>query len=735
MAATYTVTYEAGEIRITPSAGPAIQSIPIHSFTQFQINGGQVTKSNQVSPDQFTQFQKLLRCLDAIKDAGEPPAIQNRVRIIPQLMGVEGDVIYSWLDAIKGVITTTYANRIKKTTWLKPNERAANLILLPTRKTYKESGIDPKHIIQTPQYQSNIASEIIDPFTRRYDSTPTYFPTSGNSLTIDRSFFSFFGFTHCELESTRTRQTSNNDGHTYRIQLSPTTIITQEPVPPTDEIRDWFAGNPSKNQYFQEHPAENDHPDEKLALLNIKEMGDVLQVLLMMICQAITGGIHTIVTCDEIVFIQSIQLGLDCVVYHHQPSAEHSVRHFKSNYTIQQAQQDWEEDRRVILQKNDALLAAITRLRDRVEGDEFTVNVKGYSTDDNFNFCTPFYDAILEDMRQINEALRALTFDTHVPSLGNGENQQRQRLEMVFTKITEMKKQYLLVSLFVLNASNQATFNSNTKSYTHTPPPLTTGYRLEGYRPKGPSFFSIYTTIYEKQYSCSSIVPTRRGGSRQRHIRQRKQRGGVIDALEVLRHDYHPVMYYPNEGEALRAGQDGSVDLHALWLQQVEHYLAAQLTGFQSFVPLYLDEVLSFLYHDAYVNEYVLFGLPLRDRIRDFFIAMGSRSATNWNQMARELQTNQQMIFGNIKAQSRPMRPSVKTAPSLANTGRSGRIALQQSRISQQRQQRLNNTRRRLKPQNVRQNLVGVMAYGGGRRHRTKKHKRSSRTRRVRRLR
>lgn len=727
-----------GQIRITGPQG-IDKTIDTSTFQQFSLNGTHVQTMNDNS---FTEFQRKVRILDMMKDGKtNTPSVPQPT--ICQLMNADPCFTYDDLHTIEHNMATYFTHRIKKTTWLSSNEMASKLIKLTTRKAYKESGISPENVILEPQYQSNIASEIIDPFKRTYKPSTTVvrFPSNGVSFDLDQTFLDFFGFSECTLQSTRT----GNAAHTYTIGLGLDatghifTIGAAADKAPINKWN-WFEGNSAKNKFIM-NPSADDVV--KRALLNVKEMGDVLQVLIMFITKAIyPDGKHTMVTCDNVVYILCMQLGLDCIWYYHKPSADHSVYYFKSDYTIQNAIDEWNHAKATLIEYNDTMIQAIESFIDRP-----SIQIKSITVSPNFNLCKSFYDAIIADMKAINQKLNELTIESY-------QLNEQKFIENVGEKVAEMKKNFTIKSLFV-NSQQGVTFNSSTTYYTdgHVPLPkyALQGYVVDGKRIKK-SFLQIYNEIYVKEQGCRS---TRSGGAR----RHPKQRGGNHENIFNL--EFNPVIYgarsedynwakeiYPTRPVSDDVKMNNSVvsneyarhkeaidnvetDIHALWKENVERIFTGLCHGDDKLYYTYIDELFQSLYHASYLSDKV-FGTSKTKSFIDLFYSR-----------VRNLQNTYDGIYPNLTKSSSPSVQDVakqrmnKLKQGInPNKSRHKRINLAQAIISKKRGNAIATRRQRLSQanRNAIQNRLD-MAYflqsQGGRR-RTKKLRRRRHTKKRR---
>ena len=482
-------------------------------------SGNPAVPTDGTSVDDWKLFQKRLRTLDMIKDAkATKTSMKGAADIIPPLMGIRGSIPFTQLHTIRTTIEHDTSSRIIKTTAIHKNKLYQNLAKLTSRTTYKESGINPDHIIHKPVYCSSIATEVIDPLKRAYGNNEIkYFPERRSTLKITKNFLEFFGLQDCEL--TDTRLSDNEHTHQYTLQLAQGIIAPRSTLPDSpSRPQTWYLGNLKKNKYFNDHT--NGAINVKKALLNAKELGDVLQVLIMFSNNhlGVAGQSHSMVTGDEIVFILCIQLKLDCLFYHHIPRrgdviGEHQIYHYKGIYTDKHAETEFKKAKKEIYDGNLLIMDAIKEI---ITIEHISIELPQEEITFNFRFPCRFLMDILTDMFQINFRLQHYAKFEYIP--GYRGMLPAQKISAIKILIKDMRESYKIKDLFQWKNNYRVKFFSNYKEYTSKPTPgisdgRRTYYRLNGYNRKTP-FIDIYKRNYPPQ--------PRQGGSYQ-YIQQ----GGV----------------------------------------------------------------------------------------------------------------------------------------------------------------------------------------------------------------
>lgn len=619
----YRVHYDDGKIIIGGRNVENPVEIRLSSFKRYAYtnSGNPISQTNNSSYDVWRNFQKRVRIFDMIKDGkAESPAIPQDT--ICKIMETEC-VPFSVFDRIKSKIQEDAAQKITKTTWLNPNEKIQKLRKLSTRNVYKESGLGPDQLVEEPTFCSNIATEIIDPFTRAYEGfTPMYFPPKNTTLEVTSAFFDLFGFNDCSLFDRRIDDNIKN-AHVYKLQIAPDIFI-----PSNTSQSDWYAGNPTKNKYFNDHKNDPNDISIKKALLNVKELGDVLQVLLMFASVHIefNGKNHTMVTGDEIVFMLCIQLGLDCIFYHHIPHGEHEIYHFKGNYSIADARSDFNRVKNEIHEYNRMIIVGVTEIN---ANENLAIEIRGHAFQ-GFRFKKPFLDDMLNDMQTINDTLLREEYDTY--ERGNSEDD---RIRSLGDAANRLKKLYTLKMPFTISKRGGRTikaisFSTGMHIYTEGLPEVE--YRMEGYtRRAADTFWTIYKAHYENNAGSKPAEPSSK--------RQRKVTGGlsssrlsykqVEDKLDIFELSFPALQYtvkdkdcrdekWIPESYCKNFTHDATTfDIHHLWKEYVQAELKKRQTipRMKEIIHDYLYDIWQELYHESYVHGKVYFGKALSESI------------------------------------------------------------------------------------------------------------------------
>lgn len=420
--------------------------------------------------DTFTQFQKKMRYLDCVKDATKPgPDVSAHVEVIYagtyNKTNTKFQILKQWEDTFD--IFMENEKYIKNYAWTKKTDDSTLDPMLDERYIFKESGLSPDYFIKPPiRYVGNIANEIIDPAGRsRIDTTigDITFPVNGVTLELTRSFLGFFGFDNCSL-TTRRQGSKNyeyeitigymgrNGGRkslkkrTRRIRYkiggankrkfigtgtqskrhrtsqpthSKDIIITSR-----DQNGDWFAGNSVKNNRIN-----TNNPglttEQKRALFLTKEMGDVLQVLIMFIWSKLnTGDSYSITTCDKVVCLLCMVLQVNCILTYAEKGETKGGVEAKRMRAISvfeplsgknpeeriiKLKKQFESTRKSILSDNQSFIDCLKKLKGEPTDPDVNVHVSGLSAP----IIIPkyIYQKFIKELQQINDILYGLKID------------------------------------------------------------------------------------------------------------------------------------------------------------------------------------------------------------------------------------------------------------------------------------------------------------------------------------
>ena len=399
-----TVSYSTGVIKIDST------EIKTSTFYTLGIHDN-VVKLNGKNNDIFTDEQRDLRALDMMKDGSIGNNISSSVYGIayPGRVPLPFNVLHTLEDKFINHFEKT--NKIKKYAWTKVTKDSKLNPILPSRTIFKESGLDTEYFIDNPSFVMNFANEVIDPAGRApYNpKTDIIFPPVNTKLEIKPSFLHFFGFIGCSLDATKRGNTANYD---YSINIKDLTITKQDKK---SKMIDWFQGNQKKNGYIK-----NGKPTTEIknGLLVCKELGDVLQILLMFIWHHLhKDKPYAMSTCDKVVFLQCMLLNLNCILTSADRKNGARLRCIQmynaEEDTLEKAKARFEEEKQNILKHNDEFIKCIQKLA----ANPVEIHMSG--TNNTYKFPSNFYNEIKFDLSHINDILKKQTVSSGLKDINS----------------------------------------------------------------------------------------------------------------------------------------------------------------------------------------------------------------------------------------------------------------------------------------------------------------------------
>ena len=601
-----------GFIRVTRDDGSAAKMIPTSNFLNIDFNNLAATSfSNNRDDANFTMEQKRLRILDMMKD-GKVSNGANISGSVHQIMS-QGDERPSQPDAftrlgeIEDKFDAIMDPKMKPWSWPKISKLSKLVPLLPQKVVNKESGLDAQFFVDDPIFCGDFANEIVDPAGRSpiRPQKDIVFPNNEEPLNLTENFFTFFGFPMgCSVEATR----RNNGSYTFVIRLPElTNTITAQVTREGAFTIDWFQGNVQKNNFIA-NGKNGSVPgiSIKRGLLITKEMGDVLQVLIMFLWTLFNLETpYTMTTCDKVVMLQCILLNLNCVltsaikdsgvklrqIYEFRPITDPRAR----------AIENFVNEKRKILEQNALFISGFTALKARPDTNIYIAG------DAPRTFSSEFYEIIERELTAINQILNAFG-----PAVAASP--------AAIDALTEQMKKSFLFNLFIRKPTNQLKMTL-AKKYTEQD----TLWVNNALWPEG-QFQSALPNYGRDPFYSIGKTPrflTSRGGGL-------VQKGGGQDLdstqekfFEFLEYDFGPAWYFdPDIVEQINPGvpeedaifETVPVDLYTTLNDQIMDFL--QQKGLENFFYEFVNE----LYFRFYLNNAVAYDEELNALI-DYIIA------------------------------------------------------------------------------------------------------------------
>jgi hypothetical protein len=274
---------------------------------------------------QFKEQQKFIRYIDILKDGTITPEQLKTTGIFKgSIGGTSTSLSKSREDLINH--NKDVLHRIETFPWTDTNYAD---VKMSADYIYQESGLKPDRFIEFNKYGFNIASDIIDPASRTKETSLSdidrlkfFYFTKNNEITIEKSFFELFGLSGCSLTSKRYDASKN-----YQFELKIGNVTIKE-----TNYSEYFIGNKKKNKIisillgkkdpkYTETREKYENADGIIpadddiikALLISKELGDVLQILYVLIFKAINkNDNYYLSTCDHNVYLLCQIIGINC---------------------------------------------------------------------------------------------------------------------------------------------------------------------------------------------------------------------------------------------------------------------------------------------------------------------------------------------------------------------------------------------------------------------------------------
>jgi hypothetical protein len=390
--------------------------IKTSDFLGLDVNGTSIPTND--NDRVFSEEQRILRVLDMMKDGNISSKRFGNSTISNSVFAIMGGSAYvrpetyltvhsqsqNKLHEIENKFTGNLDDNVTKYSWTKMSKASPLDPKLPQKVVFKESGLGPDYFIDDPQYCGNIANEVIDPLERS-GGNPYYFPENGQEIVLTERFMTFFGFNGCELRAKRLP----SGVYAYTINIPGLSPINAPSTKVGNFTVQWFQGNAEKNNFIKNGKnGQNPSTSIKRGLLFTKEMGDVLQVLIMFLWTKLNPGRpYTMVTCDKVVLLQCMTLYENCILTEAEGGQGVKLRNIYEyvgvNDPMQRAIDMFENEKRKIFEANNLFIQLFALLRKNPQSLIYMAGSEASA------FPSGFYDTILKDLTSINAMLQNLT--------------------------------------------------------------------------------------------------------------------------------------------------------------------------------------------------------------------------------------------------------------------------------------------------------------------------------------
>lgn len=439
--------------------------VKINDYKYFDFSENNIKKiensNNNNNVKKFIESQKKLRALDMMKDgsASTPTiSVQSVLNIAYQDIT---NLPFSKLKDIEDIFFESVNTQIEKLPWTKIYNSNDKKIYIDV--AFQESGLDSSYFISNPnlKFCTNFANEVLDPASRKSNNNSFDFPEMEKQIKLTEKFLNLFGFINCSVEATKKNE---NKDYEFKIKIGSLEIKKQ-----TQNGVDFFMGNVKKNNYINNTSG---NQVNKNALLVCKEMGDVLQVLFMLIWKNKNPDkTYCISTCDYVVALLCIMLNLSYTLavkkkatenepkvkymeYYNSGGTSRTSTQGSRRNTQQSIQQEkklkFEKEKENIINENQKYIQVITELKNKSE--QIRLTISGYS--ETYIFSNDFYKNIIDDYNEIQKKLISFKYSNSLD-------------------ITNFKQNFTLIRLIVksgasykLCSNNKYTFKKNLYNFT-----------------------------------------------------------------------------------------------------------------------------------------------------------------------------------------------------------------------------------------------------------------------------
>jgi hypothetical protein len=417
-----------GSIEIVDSSKKPPINVKVKTEDFYKIKDPEIysnkkeTEKND-NDDDFTMFQKIMRYLDMVKDAQVQPSIPTRFNFSSILYPKNkfNSNITGLLDVWKPSFIDKFEHMMQKYPWTKKTKTSTLSPMLSSRTIFKETGLDPAEFITPPDkkvvYVGNIANEVIDTGKRAEIKPPDIrIPDQGSiELILNENFLSLFGFEGCSLTSKKPRS-----DYEFEIKIESQLDKTNTLITIDDNNKTkWALGNKEKNKKIIKKLEEIEEKEKKTglkdeitrlkdeitALFLTKELGDVLQVLIMFIWTKLNKlDPYSMVTCDKVVLLLCMVLQLNCILTSGEKNKNNDgvklrcIEVFEpSGNSKEKATERFNETKSSILVENEKFIENLIKMKK--EKPDIYVSSQPLEIPDKI------YDKFIFELKKINEVL------------------------------------------------------------------------------------------------------------------------------------------------------------------------------------------------------------------------------------------------------------------------------------------------------------------------------------------
>lgn len=528
-----------------------------------------------------TTQQQMLNYLDSIKDGAKGATLQDlniypKVNALPEL-GYRIPQFPADLHAYENNIKTAVRSFIHQITWTKLKKKSELDNPIPFDKIFRDCGIGPDVFVAKGYSLVNNFAQYMDPATR--GSPDEVWPPQGQTIEFSNTFMYLFGLVGSSIKATTKTKTSfaydivsNGAAFTYGGSGK-------------DGNLNYFSGNTNKNEILKK----SGNNDMKKALISLKEWGDKMQVLFLMIWAFLhKGKTYSLITCDKVVYTLCLLLNVVCIFTGEIKEKvggamvkKYSIEVFQpSKDPLGDTKKRFEKIKAEIIKENKAFLQMIGLLEKNPGQDIFVDGVT-----ESFVFHKDFYTFILGELNAIQKDLIAANLDL------NSSTTETQQIAYVESMIKFIKQHYLF-TVFIRKIGTQKKIKMlRGNSYTLM---KKSGKSVLDIAKQITSEATIRGGTGKRGRSPSRSQSRSRSQSKSRSSKAKKKMKSEVLDSEVFENSdfsYHEVLHMDKDTGEI-------IDLNV----ELDKSILESMTSMKYSNDLY-DSVKNYLLMDAYVNN------------------------------------------------------------------------------------------------------------------------------------
>ena len=423
-----------------------------------EVNGNKIMKVNEfrdlltgkiVKPlyeeEIVTTQQQMLNYLDSIKDGANSVTLRQldiypKVNVLPEL-GYKIPQYPADLHAYENNIKNAVRSFIYQITWTKLKKKSELDEPISFDKIFRDCGIGPNVFVAQGFSLVNNFAQYMDPATR--GSPDEVWPPTGQTIEFSKEFMDLFGLVESSIKATTKTKTS----FVYDI-VSNGAAFTYNGSGPDPNLM-YFSGNTNKNEILKK----SGNDDKKKALISLKEWGDKMQVLFLMVWAFLNKGkTYSLITCDKVVYTLCLLLNIVCVftgeIKEKVKGAtvkKYSIEVFQpSKDPLKDTEKRFAKIKTEIIKENEAFLKMITLLEKNPEQEIFVDGVT-----ESFAFHKDFYTFVLKELQLIQQDLLVANLDSMNTSMD-----EPKKIAYIENRIKFIKQDYLF-TVFIRKIGSQ----------------------------------------------------------------------------------------------------------------------------------------------------------------------------------------------------------------------------------------------------------------------------------------